>query len=325
MDLLPPPKTSPTPFSHTNNAIQYLSGQHTLTIFSIEFDKNGKHVYSTGSDCKIACWNVTTGKFITFMFGHKSSIFSLSASSNYPYLASGGKSLLIFDTNTFKLKLKIACDLLEQEGNIHSLKFSSCVLACGHKSGAITIIQIANGDDWPLLHVILDSHQDVSRSLCFITEQCNILLTASQDGTSNAINVFTGQVLFSFPIIHHGAINSIVYHGPTHGVISASDDGSLVRFSHNVKNTTFEFVQQIENVHQGKRILCLALSECYLASGGGDGSACVFMLSELEIRCIACFSKHRPEHWILGVAFNSTGTCLAFCGEDRKVALVKEY
>ena len=77
--------------------------RHTISVNTIAYSPNGKHIVSGSGDSTIRVWDTTTGETVAGPFqGHKNCVDSVAYSPNGKYIVSGSKdkTIRVWDATT---------------------------------------------------------------------------------------------------------------------------------------------------------------------------------------------------------------------------------
>jgi WD40 repeat protein len=202
----------------TGKLVKVLTSDRNPSRYSeIAISPDGKLIAATDASGTVAhVWDASTGTLLAELFDTGRGTPAQAFSADSLWLAtSGGSEVLVFDTRTWKLALRIA------EPEIHALSFdpTGSRLATGSWRGDVSIWAIPSGERVHHLHETGDRINDVAYS-----PDGAFVAAASRDGAEYVWNTTIGALHLELKN-HHGSVVSVNFDSSSKLVVSAGQDG----------------------------------------------------------------------------------------------------
>lgn len=189
---------------------------HDKKITHLLIDEKQELLFSVGRDNQIKIWQISDGKLLRVLKGHKDKIMTVAG--NHKYLLSSDS-----DKNSYQWRVNsgvILRDLSDNTARIQELALSDKFILSGYDSGRVEIRKSQIGQ----IVKVLQAHKDSINALSFDPFDASLFYTAGADQMIYSWELEKGKPQYSF-VGHEGNLKQIIPFN--HGIATISEDRTL--------------------------------------------------------------------------------------------------
>jgi WD40 repeat protein len=222
---------------------------HELAISSIDLSADDKFIVSGGYDQMVMLWDVNTGKQLKVFKGHNEGVTTVGFSPDGKYIISGGEKLILWDFVTGKAVKEFS------ETDNYYFGFSGINKATFSSDSKYIIAKYTPGYviAWDVATGALVMKTEVPSSTMARVTKIDL---PGKDAESEVINFHVGTFE-----------RTPMWGGSTTNSAKKSADIFLKRDSPAMKNTTYNFSDQLEGYDNGDESICFVAGTSYFITG----------------------------------------------------------
>ena len=194
---------------------------HELSVTSVVFSKDGKHIVSGSRDSTVKLWDATTGNCQMTLESHSDCVTTVAFLSDHEHIASGSldKTIKLWSTTTGTCTMT----LKGHSGAVNAVDFlqGTNQIASASSDTTVRLWDAATGN----VHKELKGHSGDVEAVAF-SPDCKHIASASSDATVKVWSLTTGKCIKTLEG-HSGTVKAIAFAPNAKYIASASHDNTV--------------------------------------------------------------------------------------------------